>query len=58
MTCLTTVVLGDIQVHDGFQQTFERTADGILEGVRSALASTGVSRVLVTGHSLGIDFIA
>jgi hypothetical protein len=57
LSCLTTRILEDIQVHDGFQKTFERTADGMLEGVRSALASTGVSKVLVTGHSLGIDSI-
>ncbi|KAG6860003.1 hypothetical protein C0995_000646 [Termitomyces sp. Mi166 len=40
-------------VHDGFQQTFERTADGILAGVQAGLASKGVSKVLVTGHSQG-----
>ncbi|KAJ6468005.1 alpha/beta-hydrolase [Mycena vitilis] len=43
----------DIKVHDGFQQTFERTADGLLAGVMSGLASTGVKKVFVTGHSLG-----
>ncbi|KAJ7908195.1 alpha/beta-hydrolase [Mycena leptocephala] len=43
----------DIQVHDGFQQTFERTADGLLAGVMAGLASTGVKKVVVTGHSLG-----
>ncbi|KAK7026324.1 lipase-3 domain-containing protein [Favolaschia claudopus] len=43
----------DIQVHDGFQETFERTADGLLSGVKAGLASTGVKKVLVTGHSLG-----
>ncbi|KAG6907491.1 hypothetical protein DXG01_008684 [Tephrocybe rancida] len=42
-----------VKVHDGFQKTFERTADGLLAGVQSGLASTGVSKVLVTGHSLG-----
>jgi hypothetical protein len=40
-------------VHDGFQQTFERTADGLLAGVMKGLASTGVKKVVVTGHSLG-----
>lgn len=45
--------LASIQVHDGFQKTFERTADGVLSGVQSALASTGASNVVVTGHSLG-----
>ncbi|CAK5277150.1 unnamed protein product [Mycena citricolor] len=42
-----------IKVHTGFQSTFERTADGILSGVQTALLSTGASNVLVTGHSLG-----
>jgi len=42
-----------IQVHEGFQDTFERTADGVLAGVQSGLASTGATNVLVTGHSLG-----
>jgi len=42
-----------IKVHDGFQQTFGRTSDGILSGVRNALSSTGVNKVFVTGHSLG-----
>ncbi|KAJ7106652.1 alpha/beta-hydrolase [Mycena epipterygia] len=42
-----------IQVHSGFQQTFERTADSLLAGVKAQLASTGVSKVVVTGHSLG-----
>lgn len=44
---------GDIRVHDGFQKTFERTADTILAGVKSALAKTGAKKVLITGHSLG-----
>ncbi|KAJ6506090.1 alpha/beta-hydrolase [Mycena vulgaris] len=43
----------NITVHDGFQQTFERTADGLLAGVMAGLASTGVKKVVVTGHSLG-----
>ncbi|KAJ6624859.1 alpha/beta-hydrolase [Mycena sp. CBHHK59/15] len=42
-----------IQVHSGFQDTFERTADGLLAGVMAGLASTGVKKVSVTGHSLG-----
>ncbi|EKM59656.1 uncharacterized protein PHACADRAFT_114705 [Phanerochaete carnosa HHB-10118-sp] len=40
-------------VHDGFQQTQGRTADLVLSTVKSALASTGYTNVLVTGHSLG-----
>ncbi|KAF8210022.1 Alpha/Beta hydrolase protein [Mycena galopus ATCC 62051] len=43
----------NITVHDGFQQTFERTADGLLAGVMEGLASTGVQKIVVTGHSLG-----
>ncbi|KAF7332861.1 Lipase-3 domain-containing protein [Mycena venus] len=43
----------NITVHDGFQKTFERTADSLLAGVMSGLASTGVKKVVVTGHSLG-----
>ncbi|KAF7342366.1 hypothetical protein MVEN_01825200 [Mycena venus] len=43
-----------IKVHDGFQQTFQRTADGLLAGVKTNLASTGVKKVVVTGHSLGM----
>ncbi|KAJ7653405.1 alpha/beta-hydrolase [Mycena rosella] len=42
-----------IKVHSGFQETFERTADGLLAGVKAGLASTGVNKVVVTGHSLG-----
>ncbi|KAK7440380.1 hypothetical protein VKT23_017016 [Stygiomarasmius scandens] len=42
-----------IKVHDGFQKTFERTADGVLSGVQNGLATKGASKVLVTGHSLG-----
>ncbi|TDL26635.1 alpha/beta-hydrolase [Rickenella mellea] len=42
-----------IKVHDGFQKTFLRTADGKLNGVKAALNKTGVKKVLVTGHSLG-----
>jgi hypothetical protein len=46
--------LESIQVHDGFQKTFERTADGLLAGVKQALSNTGSKKVLVTGHSLGM----
>ncbi|KAF8209142.1 alpha/beta-hydrolase [Mycena galopus ATCC 62051] len=42
-----------IQVHSGFQSTFERTADGLLAGVQLQLSATGVKKVVVTGHSLG-----
>ncbi|KAJ7057392.1 alpha/beta-hydrolase [Mycena amicta] len=43
----------NITVHDGFQQTFERTADGLLSGVLAGLAATNASQVIVAGHSLG-----
>jgi len=42
-----------VKVHDGFQDTFERTADGILAGVQKGLDETGATSVAVTGHSLG-----
>jgi hypothetical protein len=45
---------GGIEVHDGFQQTFERTSSEILSGVQNALKSTGANQVLLTGHSLGM----
>ncbi|KAJ7913227.1 alpha/beta-hydrolase [Mycena leptocephala] len=43
----------NITVHSGFQETFERTADDLLAGVIAGLASTGVKKIIVTGHSLG-----
>jgi len=42
-----------IKVHSGFQQTFERTADGLLAGVLKGLSDTGAKKVTVAGHSLG-----
>jgi len=42
-----------IQVHEGFQETFERTADSMLAGVQKGLADNNAKNVLVTGHSLG-----
>ncbi|KAF7317787.1 Lipase-3 domain-containing protein [Mycena kentingensis (nom. inval.)] len=42
-----------IKVHDGFQDTFERTADGLLDGVLKGLDETGATQISVTGHSLG-----
>jgi len=44
---------GNIKVDDGFQKTFERTADGVLSGVQAGLANKAVNKVVVTGHSLG-----
>ncbi|KAJ7579670.1 alpha/beta-hydrolase [Mycena floridula] len=43
----------DIRVHMGFQTAFERTQDTIHRGVRAALAQNKVSKLLITGHSLG-----
>ncbi|KAJ7503733.1 Alpha/Beta hydrolase protein [Mycena galericulata] len=37
----------------GFQQTFQRSADELLAGVKVGLQSTGVKTLVVTGHSLG-----
>ena len=45
--------IGSVLLHDGFQDTQSRTADVILSTVQSALADTGYTQVLVTGHSLG-----
>ena len=44
---------GDVQVHDGFADAQEQTADAILAAVQSGLSDSGYSKVLVTGHSLG-----
>ncbi|KAG6827214.1 hypothetical protein H0H93_015771, partial [Arthromyces matolae] len=32
-----------VQVHDGFQKTFERTADDVLAGVQAGLASAAIA---------------
>lgn len=45
--------LASIQVHDGFQKTFARTASLILGNVTAAIQSTGATKVRVVGHSLG-----
>ncbi|KAJ3489865.1 hypothetical protein NLI96_g1827 [Meripilus lineatus] len=42
-----------IKVHDGFQDTQGRTSDVVLSTVKSALTSSGYTKVLTTGHSLG-----
>ena len=42
-----------VLVHDGFHETQGRTADIVLSTVQSALSSSGFTRVLCTGHSLG-----
>jgi len=43
----------EIRVHEGFHGAFEQTAADVLSTVQSALVSTGATRVLTTGHSLG-----
>src|SRR4030081_2284581 len=50
---LTLPSLGDVKVHDGFQDTFLRTSGTVLNSVRNALAANSATQVLVTGHSLG-----
>ncbi|KDQ51880.1 hypothetical protein JAAARDRAFT_73365 [Jaapia argillacea MUCL 33604] len=42
-----------IEVHDGFQDAFRRTAGAVLSGVTAGIQSKGATQVLVTGHSLG-----
>ena len=43
----------DIEVHDGFQKTFERTADEVVAAVERGLVEFNVTKVHVMGHSLG-----
>jgi predicted lipase len=50
---LLTKLAGGVQVHDGFQATFERTSDTILSTVTSALQKNSANQVTVVGHSLG-----
>ena len=45
--------IDDVEAHDGFADVQERTADAILAAVQDGLSSSGYSKVLVTGHSLG-----
>jgi len=40
-------------IHDGFQDAQGRSSDDVISTVQSALKSTGFTRVLTTGHSLG-----
>jgi len=42
-----------VEVHGGFQDTFERTAGQILDAVNQGIAERGATNVIVTGHSLG-----
>ncbi|KAJ8076086.1 hypothetical protein PM082_022071 [Marasmius tenuissimus] len=42
-----------IEVHDGFQKTFERTADEVVAAVQRGLTEFKVKKVHVMGHSLG-----
>ncbi|KAL0058908.1 hypothetical protein AAF712_014390 [Marasmius tenuissimus] len=43
-----------IEVHDGFQKTFERTADEVVAAVQRGLTEFKVKKVHVMGHSLEI----
>ncbi|KAH9851329.1 alpha/beta-hydrolase [Lenzites betulinus] len=52
-TTILPTASGDVKLHDGFTETQGRTADTVLSAVQSALESTGATKVLVTGHSLG-----
>lgn len=54
---VTIAVPAGAEVHDGFLDTFERTADDVLSFVGQALESSGFTDVLVTGHSLGMSSI-
>ncbi|EST04735.1 Lipase, class 3 [Kalmanozyma brasiliensis GHG001] len=45
--------LGNVKVHGGFQDTWLRTADAVLQQVQSAIATYNASSVLTVGHSLG-----
>ncbi|KZO99281.1 alpha/beta-hydrolase [Calocera viscosa TUFC12733] len=42
-----------LEVHDGFQSTFESTAASVLSGVQTAISTYGATQVYVVGHSLG-----
>jgi len=42
-----------VLVHEGFQDTWQRSASDVLSTVQNAIKQTGVKKVLVTGHSLG-----
>lgn len=44
---------GDTNLHSGFQDTWTKTADGVLSTVQSQLSQHPGASVLVTGHSLG-----
>ncbi|EIM80306.1 alpha/beta-hydrolase [Stereum hirsutum FP-91666 SS1] len=43
----------NVSVHDGFGKAQARTAQTILSTVQSGLSTYNVSKVLITGHSLG-----
>lgn len=45
--------VGNVSVHDGFAKAQGRTADTVLSTVQSGLSTYNVSKILVTGHSLG-----
>jgi len=41
------------QLHGGFQDTFNRTSQDVLDAVQSGIANFKATNVIVTGHSLG-----
>lgn len=43
----------NVSVHDGFGKAQARTAQTVLSTVQSGLSTYNVSKVLITGHSLG-----
>ncbi|KAL0947771.1 hypothetical protein HGRIS_013847 [Hohenbuehelia grisea] len=42
-----------VEVHEGFADAHARTADEVLEATKKLLKSHGLTKVMVTGHSLG-----
>lgn len=39
-----------VTVHEGFQKTFERTADEVMAGIQQGLKDNGFKKVMVVGH--------
>ncbi|KAF8320776.1 lipase [Clavulina sp. PMI_390] len=42
-----------VEAHSGFQASHDRSAAGVLAAVEKAMAATGSTKVVLTGHSLG-----
>lgn len=47
-----------IKVHDGFQDTQGRTSDVVLSTVKSALTSSGYTKVLTTGEHRRMSYFS